>query len=937
MANFSVEDILKEVKGMTGDNYYSKSDETSYEKEDPQPEVEKTVDDEQINLFSQPIKEPEVVEDSQVDLPKEEVLEVAEPTPEPASISAQEFIETISENTNFEKDSVEIIGGFSVRTDIDFSSDKQEETIEDDSEEIEQQTKIFEKVQPTQSIVENTEPVEHEEIKEVLEIPEEIDEISEQIKEIPEETKETSQVEFVDIPLKREHTPSHLLSADEIKSGHMGEAPSLRFEDKLKDLANFDNDDFASFKKPDDTKSVDEENEELFDILSEKYDKQESIADKISAQPDVLNNDIYVQEEVVEKAEVEEIFSYTKEKEAIDLETPVQSTSDNRFTRKTMRKIEEKPFDYSDVGIEDEDEEIDDYTCIEDEEAVRYDLDSSLRSVTNRLGFTIIACIVSFVISALPTLGVDLFGFISPNSNLTGFLIANAIVLGFGVIVNIASFFRGLFSLVTFRPDCDSPLSIATLFVVLQSALAFVPEVSASADVVPFYTPALLFAYILSLIGKKAMMVRIKSNFRFVATTSLKQSCFVADETFGEMIENDDFIGAPYVATSKGAIDLQDYLKNSYCEDPSDNSLKLFAPISLLATIVTFVFTYFATKDIAIAFSYACAVSILAVPASAIIGVNSPLKKVALMFRQKDGLLSGYNAVNEFSDVDCVAISSEDLFPAGSVELKSLRAIGDVSIEDVILKSASLGIAAGGPLSDVFDKIIDGRRKMLSDVSDIVYEDGFGLTGKVDGKTVRIGNRQFMESYAISGLVDESVDMQAKAEGLFVVYTAIDDEVCGMFALKYKSIDPDIEDAIYDLLSNDIALAVKTNDPNITPELIADVFDISEDYVLIMEAHTAEFFDEITRASRKGDSILAYGDRFSTFAQLIVACKKLQTKISVSTIIQIIFTILGFGFCMFNAVIGNGFEYISISNIILYQLAVSIITVFIPSIIKRIK
>lgn len=918
MANFSVEDILKEVKSMTGDNYYSKSDDSSYQKEQPLQKPEEAIDDEQINLFSQEAFETEVSDQPQVD-----ESEPSEPTP--ASASAQAFIESISKNYEFEGEQTEIIGGFSIKNGLENTQEKEQTTISEDAE---QHTKVFEKVQPDKSEPENIE----QDIEEIEEIPEEnVEDISQ------EEPKEEPKVEFSDIRLTREHTPSHLLSADEIKSGHMGETPSFRFEDKLKGLTNPDNDDFSAFKKPIDVQDSSEEKEELFDILSEKYDKQEILADKISTQPDVLNNDIPVVEPEEEKESVEEIFSYSKSNEAIDLETPVQSTSDNRFSRKTMRKIEEKAFDYSETSVEENEEEIDDYTCIEDEEAVRYDLDSSLKGVSNRLGFTIIAFVASFLISGLPSLGIDLFGFISPSENLTGFLIANAIVLGFGLIVNITSFFRGLFSLVTIKPDCDSPLSIATLLVVLQSAFAFVPEFAASADVVPFYTTALLFAYILSLIGKKSMVVRIKSNFRFVATTSVKQSCFVADENFGEMLENDDFIGAPYVATSKGAIDLQDYLKNSYCEDPSDNSLRLFAPISLLASIVTFVFTYFSTKDIAIAFSYTCAVSILSVPASAIIGVNSPLKKAALLFRQKDGLFSGYNAVNEFSDVDCVAISSEDIFPAGSVELKSLRAIGDVSIEDVILKSASLGIAAGGPLADVFDKIIDGRRKMLPDVSDIVYEDGFGLTGKVEGKTVRIGNRQFMESYAISHLADESVEIQAKAEGLFVAYTAIEDEVCGMFALKYKSIDPDIEDAIYDLLSNDIMIAVKTNDPNITPELIQDVFDVPKEYILVMEAHTAESFDNITRPSKKADSTLAYGGRFSTFAQLIVACKKLQVKLSVSTIIQIIFTILGFGFCMFNAVIGNGFEYISISNIILYQLAVAIITVFIPSIIKRIK
>jgi Cu+-exporting ATPase len=70
--------------------------------------------------------------------------------------------------------------------------------------------------------------------------------------------------------------------------------------------------------------------------------------------------------------------------------------------------------------------------------------------------------------------------------------------------------------------------------------------------------------------------------------------------------------------------------------------------------------------------------------------VNTPIRKVAMQFRQKDGLLTSYASVKEFSDVECVVVEAEKLFPAGSVEMTNLRAFGDSSIEDIILKSADL-------------------------------------------------------------------------------------------------------------------------------------------------------------------------------------------------------------------------------------------------------
>lgn len=977
---FSVEDILNEVKNMTGDRYVSGQSASvlSGEEIKKTPEMafkntEKAQEEKDDSSFKPQFQQGSFLPD---DIDNNDETEAD--MPDFSKMSAEELFAKIEEDVNNKKSDKQensgIVGGFTVKTEFEKSEQNKEKNVinvknvvknvEKETPNL-QKTMVFDR-EEINSVIKKKQ--DEENLKEVFEVKESfgIVEKGEKTEPVAEsvEKDEQKDIDLSSIEIKHAHTPEHLLSADEIKSGFANETPSFRFSDRVKDLTKGrknreeSKDKFADFRKPslaveevpeeipqEIPEEIPEENlkteaetkaeaEELFKTLSEKYIQEE----KEKQQPDILNNEVEAEQD--EKAEVEEIpvdeqIVFEKQ-EPIELDKEVKSTSDNRFSRKTSRRIFERDFDYSEETAEDDDV-IDDYTSIDDEEAVRYDLDVSLRKVSKRLVLTVVTFVFGFVVTVLPSLGADFLSFISPESNLTGFMIVNAIVLAAGVLINISSFIRGLGSLITFKPDADSPLSVASLFVIAQSVIAFIPEFSAVAGKLPFYTAALIFAYVLSLMGKKAMVIRIKSNFRLVATTAVKQSCFAADERMCEMLETEDFIGTPYVATSKSVLNLHNYLRNSYSEDPSDNIAKIFAPISLIAAAATLIFTYFSTKDIVSAMFYATAVAIIAAPASVILSVHSPLKKVALQFRQRDGLISGYEAVNEFSDVDCVAINAEELFPAGSVELTSLRAIGDVSIEDVILKSAALTIGAGGPLADVFDKIIDGRRKMLPEISNIVYEDGLGLTGKVDGKIVRVGNRQFIDSYGIYGLSDTDIEEKASKNGFFVIYTAVEDEVCGMFALKYKSIDPDIEDAVYNLVSNGISIAVKSNDPNITPELIERVFEVPKEYISVMEAHTAEYYDDITRPSKNGDSIIAYGGSSTVFANLLVACKKLKTKISAAVLIQAILTILGFGICMFTAVSGKGFENLSAVNVILYQFAVAVISIFIPSFIKRIK
>ena len=136
---------------------------------------------------------------------------------------------------------------------------------------------------------------------------------------------------------------------------------------------------------------------------------------------------------------------------------------------------------------------------------------------------------------------------------------------------------------------------------------------------------------------------------------------------------------------------------------------------------------------------------------------------------------------------------------------------------------------------------------------------------------------------------------------------------------------------------NGITLALKSNDPNITPELVERVFQVPKEYVSVMQAHAAEHYDEMTRPVKNGDSLIAYGGSSTVFASLLLACRKLKTKISVAVIIQIVLTILGFAVCMFTAFSGGGFENISALHLIGYQAVVAVLSILIPSFVKRIK
>ena len=944
---FSVEDILNEVKGMTGSNYISKNPNSVKEAS------EASLDDEpQTKAF--------VAIGS--DGAKEAVTPVKKQTETKrfSDMSADDFFKMLDDKAEIkeeQEEKEEIQDGFKIVEQEQTEPEPQaiEETepqaIEETAPEQKQEPSVLDttRVFDTAEIKKEYESAQETVVKpepQETEQPQEIEQVEET--EQPQAIEETAVVKETEQDVlnlfKRhnfgEHKPSHLLSADEIINGELDSAKSARFSSRMSDLSNQQ---LASRRADelgftDDSESEKESLPQIEQIQEAEPETEQIVAPETEPTQNEFSQsmDELIAKAFGEKAQptIEEIPEEEVEnpfKNAIQYEkaTPTETedvASFSAFAKKTSRRIEEVEMDYTPAPEVD-----DDYCSIEDEEPVREDIDTSIKKITKTQTILSILFVLSCVFTLIPEVfGVGLF---TPFSAPQVFALINAVILLFAVGVNFINVIRGF----RFGADANSAIVGATVFVVLQTACSFIPTLSPAFENVPTFTTALIFGYILSLKGKKSAVLRIKKNFRLVANTTLKNSCFVADERLGELLEEQDFIGAPRVVASKKVINFHNFLANSYCVDPADNFAKVFSPLSIVISAVVLLAIYFSTKDFATALSSASAVSVVASPVCCSLVINNILRKSSDLLRQNDGLITGFSAVNDFSNIDCIAIPAEDILPAGSIQITSLRSVGTIAIEDVILKSASLTIGAGGPLADVFDKVIDGRRKMLEDVSDITYEDNLGLTGTIGGRVVRLGNREFIDSYGILGLFDEDIETQAKKNGCFVLYLAIEDEVCGMFSLKYKSVDPDTEDALYELVKNGITIAIKSNDPTITPELIGEIFDIDKDYVIVMPSHTVQCYDEQTVPCEHGDSALGFTGHASLFPRLVVACKKIQSKLSVAIVIQAILTILGFSLCAFSCITGNGISYVTALGAIAFQFAMMLISRIISSFVKRIK
>ena len=275
-------------------------------------------------------------------------------------------------------------------------------------------------------------------------------------------------------------------------------------------------------------------------------------------------------------------------------------------------------------------------------------------------------------------------------------------------------------------------------------------------------------------------------------------------------------------------------------------------------------------------------------------------------------------------------LTDEDLFPAGAIELVSVKSLGDKKINEVMMLASALAIASKGAIADVFDRVIEGRRESLPEVSGVVCRDGEGVAGVVDGLSVKIGTRKLMRKDGVVDLPDNDFEEKMARGGNYPYYISINGELCGLFLLRHNNIiDNDNLSYLRRLTRAGVDIYVKTNDPYVTSELVGDLFIIPKKRIYILNSAQKAECDKISRPSKNGESFIAHTNSTAACATALAGCKRVRTRIAYGVLIQILVAVAGvIGLAFF--MINQNAIFTTAAVLLGYQVASVILTAIFP-------
>ncbi|HEV2018543.1 MAG TPA: heavy metal translocating P-type ATPase [Gemmatimonadaceae bacterium] len=289
----------------------------------------------------------------------------------------------------------------------------------------------------------------------------------------------------------------------------------------------------------------------------------------------------------------------------------------------------------------------------------------------------------------------------------------------------------------------------------------------------------------------------------------------------------------------------------------ADKVSAVFVPAVLAIAIVTFIAWYFIAGPTALPHAIAAAVSVLIIACPCAMGLAVPTAVMVATGRGAEmGLLiKGGEVLQRAGDVDTVVLDKTGTVTEGNPAVARVIALGALTDAEILAYAAALERHSEHPVAAAIVRAALGNEVSLYPASDFRSRTGSGVTGKVKGQEVAVGNAALMRELAISEdprLPDESWSLETSSE----LYVAIEGRVVGVIVVS-DSLRPTSREAVQKLQELEVDVVLLTGDRFPTARAIAKEIGVRR---VVAEVLPQDKLAEIRRLQALGRVVAMVGD-----------------------------------------------------------------------------
>jgi Cu+-exporting ATPase len=247
-----------------------------------------------------------------------------------------------------------------------------------------------------------------------------------------------------------------------------------------------------------------------------------------------------------------------------------------------------------------------------------------------------------------------------------------------------------------------------------------------------------------------------------------------------------------------------------------------FVPIVIAISVITFVIWALVGPEPRMTHALINAVAVLIIACPCALGLATPM---SIMVSTGSGanygvLFKNAEAIEVMRKVDTLVVDKTGTLTMGRPKLVTVISTAGFEESDLLSSAASLERGSEHPLATAIVKGAEERNIKLSNAESFDSITGKGITGKVNGAPVALGNLALMEDLKvdISQLTAKAQELRTK--GKTVMFVAINSELAGIVGVA-DPIKENTREAIQKLHEEGLKVVMLTGDNRITAEAVA--------------------------------------------------------------------------------------------------------------------
>ncbi|WP_280546828.1 heavy metal translocating P-type ATPase [Halomonas sp. 11-S5] len=261
----------------------------------------------------------------------------------------------------------------------------------------------------------------------------------------------------------------------------------------------------------------------------------------------------------------------------------------------------------------------------------------------------------------------------------------------------------------------------------------------------------------------------------------------------------------------------------------ADKVAGVFVPAVILVAVVAFIAWSLWGPAPPMAFGLIAAVSVLIIACPCALGLATPMSIMVGVGRgaQAGVLIRDAEALERLEKVDTVVVDKTGTLTEGKPQVTELRPAEGVDETELLRLAAGLERGSEHPLAQA---IVEKAREVgvtLSEATEFDSPNGKGVTGRIDGQRIALGNRLLMESEKVALAELEEEAERLRGDGATVIFAAVDGRLAGLVAIA-DPVKETTEAAIRALQADGIRVVMLTGDNRTSAEAVARRLGIDE-------------------------------------------------------------------------------------------------------------